>query len=295
VGRVVVVGSVNVDLVVQVERIPRPGETVTRGRFTRALGGKGANQAAGAARLGARTALVGMVGGDDFGREALEDLRSFGVDTSAVGIGAEPTGVAQIMVDDTGENLIAVASGANADLTADRVERALADLAPRGTVVLAGLEVPDPAVRAAARHASEYGCPFVLNPAPARDLAAEVIGWTDVITPNELEAVALGSVEGLLQQGARAVVVSRGGQGVDLFRIGKPSLHQPAFRVEVVDTTGAGDALNAGLAWALSDGTPLEDALRLAAAAGALATRAVGARASLATRAEVDRLTGREG
>ncbi|MDP9343870.1 MAG: ribokinase [Actinomycetota bacterium] len=289
-GRVVVVGSVNVDLVVQVERIPRAGETVTRGRFTRAFGGKGANQAAGAARLGAETALVGMVGDDDFGREALEDLRSFGVDTSRVGVGTEPTGVAQIMVDGAGENIIAVASGANTELTGERVERALADLAPRGTIILAGLEVPDQAVRAAARHASEYGCPFILNPAPARDLTADVIGWTDVITPNELEAVSLGSVDRLLQQGARAVVVSRGAQGADLFRIGKPSVHQQPFRVEVVDTTGAGDALNAGLAWALAEGRPLEEALRLAAAAGALATRAVGARSSLATRQEIQLL-----
>src|SRR6266581_23110 len=270
-GRVVVVGSVNLDLVVQVERIPRPGETVTRGRFTRAFGGKGANQAAGAARLGAQTALVAMVGDDEFGREALADLRAFGVDTSSVGVGAEPTGVAQIMVDRAGENVIAVA--------------------PRGTVLLAGLEVPDQAVRAAARHAAEYGCTFVLNPAPARDLAADVIGWTDVITPNELEAVVLGSIDRLLQQGARAVVVSRGGQGADLFRIGKRSVHQRAFRVDVVDTTGAGDALNAGLAWALSDGRHLEEALRLAAAASSLATRAMGARASLATRDEADHLS----
>src|SRR6266704_950556 len=255
-GRVVVVGSVNLDLVVQVERIPRPGETVTRGRFTRAFGGKGANQAAGAARLGAQTALVAMVGDDEFGREALADLRAFGVDTSSVGVGAEPTGVAQIMVDRAGENVIAVAPGANTELTGEWVERALADLAPRGTVLLAGLEVPDQAVRAAARHAAEYGCTFVLNPAPAR-----------------------------------AVVVSRGGQGADLFRIGKRSVHQRAFRVDVVDTTGAGDALNAGLAWALSDGRPLEEALRLAAAAGALATRAMGARASLATRDEAEHLS----
>ncbi|SRR6266571_1073577 len=290
-GRVVVVGSVNLDLVVQVERIPRPGETVTRGRFTRAFGGKGANQAAGAARLGAQTALVAMVGDDEFGREALADLRAFGVDTSSVGVGAEPTGVAQIMVDRAGENVIAVAPGANTELTGEWVERALADLAPRGTVLLAGLEVPDQAVRAAARHAAEYGCTFVLNPAPARDLAADVIGWTDVITPNELEAVVLGSIDRLLQQGARAVVVSRGGQGADLFRIGKRSVHQRAFRVDVVDTTGAGDALNAGLAWALSDGRPLEEALRLAAAAGALATRAMGARASLATRDEAEHLS----
>jgi ribokinase len=291
VGRVVVVGSVNVDLVVQVERIPRPGETVSRGRFTRAFGGKGANQAAGAARLGAETSLVAMVGDDDFGREALEDLRSFGVDTSYVGVGSEPTGVAQIMVDQAGENIIAVASGANTELTGAQVERALSDLAPRGTVVLAGLEVPDEAVRAAGRHAREYGCTFILNPAPALGLAADIIGWTDVITPNELEAVVLGSVDRLLQHGARAVVVSRGAQGAELFRVAKRPVPQKAFWVQAVDTTGAGDALNAGLAWALSEGRSLEEGLRLATAAGALATRAVGARASLATREEVELLT----
>jgi ribokinase len=292
-GRVVVVGSINVDLVIQVERLPRPGETVTRGEFSRAFRGKGANQAAGAARLGSDTALVGMVGRDEFGLEALEDLRSFGVDTSSVGESERATGVAQIMVDRAGENLMAVASGANADLTPDRVERALAALAPPGTVILAGLEVPDPAVRAAAGHAGAHGCTFILNPAPARDLEADVIGRTDVMTPNEIEASAQGSADGLLRLGARAVVVSRGAGGADLFRTGQPPFHQPAFPAEVVDTTGAGDALNAGLAWALAEGRPLEEALPLAAAAGALATRAIGARASLATREEAERLAAR--
>ncbi len=289
-GRVVVVGSINVDLVVHVERLPRPGETVTRGVFRKAFGGKGANQAAGAARLGAQTAIVGMVGDDDFGTEALDDLRSFGVDLSHVGVAGGPTGVAAVLVDRQAENLIAVASGANAELPGERVERALGELAPRGTVILAGLEVPDEAVRAAAVHASEFGCTFVLNPAPARQVPPDVVAQADVLTPNQIEAVALGSADQLLQQGARAVVVSRGALGADLYRLGKPSVTQPAFRVDAVDTTGAGDALNAGLAWALSDRRPLEEALRLASAAGALATRAVGARASLATRDEVERL-----
>jgi ribokinase len=288
---VVVVGSVNVDLIVRVPRLPLRGETVIGGTFSRAPGGKGANAAAAAARLGAQTWFVGLVGGDDFGREARRDLESAGVVVSGLAEADEPTGVAAILVDDAAENVIAVASGANAAVTSEHVRAAVNGVDAERAVVLTNLEIPERAVSAAARAAAGRGWPFVLNPAPARRLPAEVIAASDVVVPNETEAASLGGVDELLSSGARAVVVTRGPAGADLHRTGRDIHHQDAFAIDAVDTTGAGDAFFAALAVAVSEGRDLEDAVRNAAAAGALASRAVGARASLPTREEVDRLT----
>jgi ribokinase len=288
---VVVVGSVNVDLIVRVPRLPLRGETVIGGTFSRAPGGKGANAAAAAARLGAQTWFVGLVGGDDFGREARRDLESAGVVVSGLAEADEPTGVAAILVDDAAENVIAVASGANAAVTSEHVRAAVNGVDAERAVVLTNLEIPERAVSAAARAAAGRGWPFVLNPAPARRLPAEVIAASDVVVPNETEAASLGGVGELLSSGARAVVVTRGPAGADLHRTGRDIHHQDAFAIDAVDTTGAGDAFFAALAVAVSEGRDLEDAVRNAAAAGALASRAVGARASLPTREEVDRLT----
>jgi ribokinase len=288
---VVVVGSVNVDLVVSVPRLPAPGETVIGGRFQRAPGGKGGNQAVAAARLGARTWLVGCVGDDDLGRDAREDLREAGVDTGLVGVGRAPTGVAAVLVDRVGENAIAVASGANDELDPETVRSACASIPSPDAVVLASLEVPDAAVLAAAQAAAARGWPFVLNPAPARPLAAELLRRCAVLTPNQQEATALGvsSVQDLLAGGVGAVVVTRGAQGADLHRQHQPVWHQPPFAVRALDTTGAGDAFSAALAWALARGRSLEEAVQVAAAVGALSTQAVGARASLPDQAALDR------
>ena len=289
-ARVIVVGSVNIDLIVSVEALPGPGETVIGGTFGRAPGGKGANQAAAAATLGAETALVGMTGDDDFGRTARDDLAQLGVDLSRVGTGGNPTGVALIMVDEGGENLIAVASGANEELDAHSVVEAINALAGDRTVVLANLEVPDEAVLAAASTAQALGCSFVLNPAPARRLGWEMLRWCDVLTPNEHEASMLGwpSVDDLIEQGVKAVVVTRGREGASLYRPNAPRYDQPAFEVRAVDTTGAGDAFSAALAWAIAQGRPIEEGVRVACGAGALATRKVGARASLPNVGELE-------
>jgi ribokinase len=294
VGNVVVVGSVNVDMVFRVPRLPGPGETVTRGTFTRTPGGKGGNQAVAAARLGARTWFVGLVGNDDLGVEAREDLRSAGVDIGLVGTGSAHTGVAGIFVDEEGENTIAVASGANAELDGTAVREALSRLDTGDAVVLANLEIPDDAVIAAAETAEARGWPFVLNPAPAREVPAEILSRCSMLVPNEVEVSSLGrgSVDELLDAGVDAVVVTRGRRGANLHRPGRPVHTQPSFPGDVVDTTGAGDAFCGTLAWALAEGTDLESALRLAAAAGALACREVGARGGLADRAEVERLAG---
>jgi ribokinase len=287
---VVVVGSVNADLVIRTPRLPVRGETVIGGTFHTACGGKGANQAAAAARLGARTWLVGLTGDDDFGRQAREDLRDAGVDLSELGTGSSQTGVALIVVDDRGENLIAVASGANAEVTGDMVASSLRRIEAQHAVVLANLEVSDDAVLAAVAEASVRGWRFVLNPAPARQLPAPLLAACDVISPNEREVEALGwpSVDALLEQGVGAVVVTRAAAGADLYLPGVPAHHQEAFPVAALDTTGAGDAFSAALTWAIAEGRSLKDAVCLAAGAGALATRQVGARASLPDRVELE-------
>ncbi len=290
---VVVVGSVNVDLIVRVPRLPLRGETVIGGTFSRAPGGKGGNAAAAASRLGAGTWFVGLVGRDDLGREARKDLEGAGVDGSGLAEVDEPTGVAAILIDDAAENMIAVASGANAAVTPEHVRAALNGIDAERAVVLSNLEIPERAVSAAVQAAADRRWPLVLNPAPARRLPAEVIAACDVVAPNESEAASLGGVDELLAGGARAVVVTRGQAGADLHRTGRHIHHQDAFAIDAVDTTGAGDAFCAARAVALSEGRVLEDVVRNAAAAGALACRAVGARASLPTREEVDRLAGR--
>lgn len=286
---VVVVGSVNVDHVVRVRRLPGRGETVIGGRFESHGGGKGANQAVAAARLGARVLLVGAVGADAAGRAARGDLEAAGVDVTLLATRHAPTGVASILVDHTGENLIAVASGANARVDRALVGHAFGRIDPEHAVVLACLEIPTAAVQAAAELAHERGWPFVLNPAPARRLPVSLVGLCAALTPNESELARLGGVGALLAAGARAVVVTRGDAGADLFRPGVGVVHQAPFPAAVVDTTGAGDAFSGALAWALASGWSLERAVESAAAAGALATERAGARGGMP---DADRLQG---
>ncbi|MGH2737543.1 MAG: PfkB family carbohydrate kinase, partial [Actinomycetota bacterium] len=285
----VVVGSVNVDLVVRIDRLPEPGETVTGGSFHRVPGGKGGNAAAAAARLG-RARIVGLVGPDDLGEEARRDLAAAGVDVGSLGTGRAPTGVASILVDADGRNVIAVASGANAELPADHVRDSLSAMETDRAVVVANLEIPDRSVSAAAETAGLRGWPFVLNPAPARPLPHGLAERCAVVIANELEAEALGLPGSL--GGGGAAIVTRGLDGADLHRPGRPVHRQAGFPVEVVDTTGAGDAFVATLAWSLLKGSPLEQGVRLACAAGALACRGLGARAGLADRSEVEALAG---
>jgi ribokinase len=290
---VVIVGSVNADLVVSVQSLPKAGETVTGGTFARHGGGKGANQAVAAARAGARVAMVGAVGADDLGDEALRELAAEGIDVAAVArLDSVPTGVAAIVVDEHGENLIAVASGANAELDAAIVEEAVARLIGRGSdgVVLLSHEVPEAAVAAGIRAGREAGWHVVLNPAPARRLPDDIEGV--VLTPNADEARVLGGERdaeaagrALAARTGAPVLVTLGAAGALLLDGDAERL--PALAVEVVDTTGAGDAVNGALAAQLAAGRPLRDAARFALAAAALSTRTAGARAGMPRRDDV--------
>jgi ribokinase len=288
VPRVVVVGSINADLVVVTERLPGPGETVSGGRFARHGGGKGANQAVAAARLGARVAMVGAVGADELGDAALRELEAEGVDVSAVARLDEPTGVALIVVDADGENQIAVASGANAALTAGQVALSL----DGDGVVLLGHEVPDDVVIAGAEAAAAAGWTPILNPAPAREIPDRVLAAGPILTPNASEAARLTGEEDpeaaarkLRERTGAAVLVTLGARGAllldrELERLGAP-------RVDVVDTTGAGDTVNGALAAELAAGRTLADAARFAIAAAAVSTGREGARGGMPRRDEL--------
>ena len=296
--RVVVVGSINVDLVVAVARLPLAGETVAGGRFARHGGGKSANQAVAAARLGATVSFVGAVGDDELGAEAVGELEREGIDVSWVARVAAPTGVALIVVDTAGENQIAVASGANADLAVEHVEAALSDLltsAPPAGVVLLGHEVSAAVVLSAAAAAAAAGWPVVLNPAPARDLPAAALA---VLTPNATEAAELSgrddpedAARELVARTGAAVLITLGGDGALLLEPGGSPTRLPAAKVEVVDTTGAGDTVNGALAAELAAGRPLADAARFALAAAALSTTAEGARGGMPSRDAVEAIT----
>lgn len=285
---VVVVGSVNIDLVAAGGRMPRPGETVTMERFAEVPGGKGGNQASAAAALGARVHFIGAVGSDHWGEAARADLAGRGIDVGALATVDGPTGVAIILVDDSGENSIAIVSGANESLSPRAVEAALAAIDSVDAVLVACLEIPLDAVVAAALAAAARGWRVVLNPAPASELPPRLVAAASVITPNETEVETLGGVDALLGAGAGAVVVTRGSGGTDVHTADGSFVHVPPSRADVIDTTGAGDAFTAALAVALSRGRSLLDAVAWAAAAGAIATEGFGARGSLADSAQVE-------
>ena len=296
---VVVAGSINVDLIVGVERLPAAGETVLGNRFVQQNGGKSANQAVAASRVGAAVTMLGAVGDDDLGRSALSGLRSAGVDVSRCRtIAGEHTGLALIIVDATAENQIAVAPGANARLDQRMIEAEVAHLEPRpGAVCLLGFEVPDEAVLAAARWAAGKGLRTIVNPAPARPLLDELYALGPILTPNASEARML-SGESDPRAAARVlsarshgpVIVTLGADGALLWADGEAE-RLPALTVEPVDTTGAGDALNGILAAELAAGADLREALRWAIVGAALKTTKAGAQAGLPDReAIIERL-----
>jgi ribokinase len=287
-GRVVVVGSISIDLVVTAERLPLPGETVLGGRFAQHAGGKGANQAVAAARVGAQVTMIGAVGTDTHGDIALAALISEGIDVTRVRRVSEPTGVALIAVGPRGENQIVLASGANDELTVGDVS--LGELGDDG-VLLTGHEIPPAVALAALRAAREAGWTPILDPAPARALSADVLQLGPILTPNEHELlVAIGddnaqaAAASLADRNRGPLIVTQGPAGA-LLVDGDRSQRFPGFPAPVVvDTTGAGDAFAGVLAAWLAEGQPLDAAIQAANAAGALAVTAAGARGGMPNR-----------
>jgi ribokinase len=294
---VLVVGSLNMDLVARCELLPRIGQTIFGQDFFTAAGGKGANQAVAAARLGASVAMAGCVGNDQFGRDLLAGLRDSGVCINAVATTDRPTGTALITVDASGANTIVVISGANMACDTALVDRALA-ASPRPGILLLQHEIPIAANAHAIRAAHAAGWFVILNPAPARAVAPELLSLIDIVAPNETEAAALtgrpiasrddalAAARNLVGLGARAALITLGGDGA-LYCDGGSALHCPAVAVRAVDTTAAGDGYLGALAASLASGRSLGDSLGFASAAAGLAVTRLGAQPSLGTQTEV--------
>ena len=298
-GKIVVIGSSNTDLVIKTSRIPRPGETVIGGEFMINAGGKGANQAVAAARLGAQVVFVAKTGDDQFGHSAIEHYQRDGILIDHIGRdNSSASGVALIAVDGAGENSIVVAPGANASLSKEDIDRAEAEI-KEADYVLIQLEISLDVVVYAIEKAHAAGVKVVLNPAPAAQLPAEVLAKLWLVTPNCTEASLLSGVEVtdrksaleaakvIAGSGVANVIVTMGGDGA-LLLTSEGDCVVPAFRVKAVDTTAAGDIFNGALVTALVEGKNLQEAVRFASAASAIAVTRMGAQTSAPTRAEVD-------
>ncbi|HET9017345.1 MAG TPA: ribokinase [Thermomicrobiaceae bacterium] len=301
-GRVVVAGSVNTDIVVRVPHFPRPGETLPAGPLTYSGGGKGANQAVAAARMGASVTMVGAVGDDAFSDARLADLAADGIDASRVrrrtGI---PGGVALIEVDDSGQNTIALVAGANGTVSGDEAASGVTAALGRDGVLLCQFELPPAATGSALRTARRLGARTLLNAAPYISEAAELVGLADVLVVNEIEAGqilgcspvavddATNAADELSRLGPSVVVITLGPSGAYLREPGAAEL-LPAPRVSVVDTTGAGDALVGAMAALIAEGASTLHATRVGVLAGALAVQRAGAQPSLPYRRDVEAL-----
>jgi ribokinase len=295
--KIVVVGSANTDLMVNVEHLPTPGETVLGGNYMIAQGGKGANQAVAAARLGAEVTLVARVGQDAFGRESFAAYQAEGIDTSyIIWDDSAPSGVALIMVDQSGENIIAVAPGANSSLSPADILAAEA-IVREADCILTQLEVPVETVQTVANQAEKHAVRMILNPAPAVPLPPELLAKIDVLTPNETEAARLAGGNSRKDTAeavsvlrnkfhVKNIVMTMGKNGALVYGLRQEVV--PAYPVTPVDTTGAGDAFNSGLAVALARGETLTDAVRFANAVAALSTTRPGAQPSMPSSEEVE-------
>jgi len=307
-GPIVVVGSLNMDVVIGVQRHPRPGETVLGGDYATYPGGKGANQAVAAARTAAQdreVIMLGRVGNDDFGRVLKTNLAECSVNISLLEATDSPSGVALITVDAQGQNMIVVSPGANGKLLPEHLP---ADLLKHAAVVLLQLEIPLQTVQSVTETAADKGVPIILNPAPAQPLSDQLLRKVSYLIVNESEAaelsgVAVGSGEDedkeqvkeqaraaalrLRQRGVETVIVTLGAAG-SIWSSSETVGFQPAFEVDAVDTTAAGDAYCGAFTAAVAEGVALPQAIRFAAAAGALACTAKGAQPSLPARAQIE-------
>lgn len=292
--KILVVGSINMDLVVRVGHSPKPGETVLGSDFATFPGGKGANQAVAASRLGGEVSMVGRVGMDDFGNALLQELVENKVKTAhVIKDPTAPTGIAMITVAPDGENMIVVASGANSKVSEKDVNDAQS-LMSEMDIMLVQMECPFETINTAIELADLYDLPVILNPAPAQSLSKEFLSRVAYLTPNQSELSLLTDEEGLdegIQKlrswGVQNIIVTLGSQGARVVS-NDIDLHLQAYKVTAVDTTAAGDAFNGALAVAIAEGEPLVKAVRYGMAAGALAATKRGAQPSLPTKDEVD-------
>ena len=286
-ARIVVVGSFNVDLTTYVERLPLPGETLPGKEFTTGPGGKGSNQAVAAARLGGDVTFIGKVADDAFATMAFDLWQGAGIDTRYVQRDSkQPTGTAIIFVEDSSENVIIITGGANMALTVDDINAAEGAIA-EADVLLTQLEVDMDVVAHALALARKHHTRTVLNPAPARHLPQALLNNVDILTPNTTELEILREQVTLPVSSEQGLVVTHGARGVH-WQQGSTDSMVPAFEVDVVDTVGAGDAFNGGLAVAVGDGLAMPDTLRFATAAAALSVTRRGASESMPTREEVE-------
>lgn len=298
-SKLVVLGSVNADHVLQVPSFPRPGETLHGRNYQVIPGGKGANQAVAAARLNADVGFIASVGSDAFGINIIEEFKRDGIETTGVKvIEGRPTGIAMIQVADSGENSICISAEANADLTAESI---LGDLDAIATAdyLLTQLETPLCGIQKAAQHAKEHNTQVILNPAPACELSDKLLELVDIITPNETEAEVLTGIavtdqqtaqlaaDKLHQKGIRTVMITLGAKGVWVSENGDGRIVE-GFRVEATDTTAAGDTFNGALVTGLIEGKELQQAIVFAHAAAAISVTRFGAQTSIPSRAEVD-------
>ncbi|WP_049012778.1 ribokinase [Enterobacter hormaechei] len=305
-GNLVVLGSINADHILNLETFPTPGETVTGNQYQVAFGGKGANQAVAAGRSGANIAFIACTGDDDTGERVRKQLASDNIDIAPISVVAgESTGVALIFVNAEGENVIGIHAGANAALTTERVE------AQRGIIagaeaLLMQLESPVESVLAAAKIAHENHTSVVLNPAPARVLSDELLALVDIITPNETEAEKLTGIRvendddaaraalALHEKGIGTVIITLGSRGV-WASVNGEGRRVPGFKVKAIDTIAAGDTFNGALVTALLEGKAMDDAIRFAHAAAAIAVTRKGAQPSVPWRKEIDEFLSQQG
>lgn len=299
---IIVIGSSNTDMVIRCSRLPRPGETVLGGSFMMNHGGKGANQAVAAAKLGGDTVFIGKVGDDVFGHQTVEMLTSLGIDTRFLGVSAtEPSGVALINVDEhTAENSISVASGANGAIRPADIDAA-EEVIASASLILMQLEIPIDTVTYAAKMAKRHGVTVVLNPAPApsEPLPEELLENVDIIIPNKTEAEVitgiaidtpqdeLRAIRSLHSKGISTVIFTLGSKGALLCQNGDCE-EVPSFKVKAVDTTAAGDTFCGALCVGLSEGKEMRPAMIFANQAAAISVTRTGAQQSVPTRAEVD-------
>ena len=296
-NKILVIGSSNTDMTVLADRLPVPGETVLGGKFAMGQGGKGANQAVAAQRLGGNVSFICKVGRDIFGENSLKEYQKEGMDISNVMYSNEPSGVALISVDTEAENCIVVASGANGDITVEDIESHRKEIEEAG-ILLLQLEIPVEAVVRAAKIGHEAGVYVVLNPAPACDLPEEIYQYLSLIIPNQTEIAlmtgieardeegAAKAVEALRGKGVQDVIVTMGSKGSMVYHEGKATF-VPSKKVNAVDTTAAGDTYCGGLCVALSEGKDIIEAAQFATASSALTVQKRGAQDSIPYRKDI--------